>query len=67
MVFIKTELKTKDGLAIYDFADTVKYSTMYSLLAGPELLINEIEIKTDKLPEGFRWVSSEEIERLLSL
>lgn len=67
MVFIKTELKTKDGLAIYDFADPTKYSVISSILAGPELLINEIEIKTEKLPEGFRWVSSEEVENLLSL
>lgn len=63
MIFKRTELRTVDGLVVYDNNDPLNYDT---LLAGQDLLIDEIEIKGD-LPEGFKFVSVEEIEQFFNI
>jgi len=63
MIFKRTELRTVDGLVVYDNNDPLNYDT---LLAGQDLSIDEIEIKGD-LPEGFKFVSVEEIEQFFNI
>ena len=52
---IKTSLKTKDGLAVYDIDPLA--SDLW-VVAGPDGHTGPID--PDDLPEGFRWVTNEE-------
>ena len=65
MIFKLTELQTKDGLSIYDQVEP--QPTDLNLLAGPKLLLEEIEIRSNSLPEGFKWVSVEDIEQFFNI
>ena len=65
MIFKLTELQTKDGLSIYDQVEP--QPTDLNLLAGPKLLLDEIEIRSNSLPEGFKWVSVEDIEQFFNI
>lgn len=62
MIFKRTELRTTDGLVIYDNADP-SYQT---LLAGVDLPLDEIEIRGE-LPEGFKFISVEDIEQFFNI
>jgi hypothetical protein len=57
---IKTNKKTSDGLTVYDLDPQA--SELWAV-AGPDG-IDPSTIDTDDLPEGFRWVESEEWESL---
>lgn len=65
MIFKLTELQTKDGLSVYDKVEP--QPTDVNLLAGPKLLLEEIEIRSNSLPEGFKWVSVEDIEPFFNI
>ena len=65
MIFKLTELQAKDGLSIYDQVEP--QPTDLNLLAGPKLLLEEIEIRSNSLPEGFKWVSVEDIEQFFNI
>jgi hypothetical protein len=58
----ETEFKTKDGLSIYFFDQF--FSTVLAL-AGPSNYKEEIDI--NKLPEGFKWIETTEIQMFLNL
>lgn len=59
---INTGKQTQDGLTVYDLDPQA--SELWAV-AGPNG-IDPSTIDTDDLPEGFRWVESEEWERLSS-
>ena len=52
---IKTNLRTTDGLAVYDLDPLA--SDLW-VVAGPDGHTEQID--TDNLPDGFRWVTNEE-------
>lgn len=62
MIFKRTELRTVDGLVVYD-NEEIQYDTF---LAGEDIPLDEIEIKGD-LPAGFRFVSVAEIEQFFNI
>ena len=55
---VKTNYKTCDGLTIYDLDPQ---SSELWAVAGPDG-VDPRTIDPDNLPEGFRWVESEEWE-----
>lgn len=58
----ETEFRTRDGLSIYFFDQF--FSTVLAL-AGPSDYKDEIDI--NKLPDGFKWVDTTEIQIFLNL
>lgn len=58
----ETEFRTRDGLSIYFFDQF--FSTVLAL-AGPSDYKEEIDI--NKLPDGFKWVDTTELQMFLSL
>jgi hypothetical protein len=58
----ETEFRTRDGLSVYFFDQF--FSTVLAL-AGPSDYKGEIDI--NKLPDGFKWVDTTELQMFLSL
>jgi hypothetical protein len=58
----ETEFRTREGLSIYFFDQF--FSTVLAL-AGPSDYKEEIDI--NKLPDGFKWVDTTELQMFLSL
>lgn len=57
----ETDLITDDGLSVYDL--DVQASELW-MVAGPHGFDIEA-IDPDSIPEGFRWISNEEYEKLM--
>jgi hypothetical protein len=60
---MKTRYHTKDGLAVYDLDPL---AAELWVIAGPDDL-DEVAIDTDDIPEGCRWVDSNEWAAIQSL
>ena len=58
----ETEFRTREGLSVYFFDQF--FSTVLAL-AGPSDYKGEIDI--NKLPDGFKWVDTTELQMFLSL
>ena len=57
---LKTGLITDDGLTVYDL--DVNASELWAVAGPHNFDVNAID--PDALPDGFRWVSNEEWEKL---